>query len=442
MLTELKLSNFRIFNDQVTVRFKPITILIGRNSSGKSSVIKFLLMLQQSFEPGRSNFFTTDGEKVNLGTFAELKNKLTRKRNLEFQLTAKDWAEKPDQPFLDYLELADISFTGKFLYTVGASIRYSKSNTSGRSIYKFEDEASGKRLFSLTRQILDDSILWQYPQPVRLRMPTADRLDSETPLDNVEKLRTDWEEEDARFAQWIGEFALLNLMRHEVDSIRHIAPVRDESQRVIVTGSRPLDSVGRSGQFALPHLLEMINTRRQLYEFIRPHLQRIAGIDGINFRGSDYVNQAIARNSTTGANVLVADFGFGVSQCLPIFIQGAIMAPHTTLMVEQPEAQLHPSAQLELGEFFADLWKKRNVASIIETHSDNILLRIRRLVAKGDLSPEHVSVAYFTVKEENGKKIPTIKNLEINEDGSMEAGLPMEFFGENIIEGLKLGART
>ena len=48
MLTELKLSNFRIFNDEVTVRFRPITVLIGRNSSGKSSIIKFLLMLQQS----------------------------------------------------------------------------------------------------------------------------------------------------------------------------------------------------------------------------------------------------------------------------------------------------------------------------------------------------------------------------------------------------------
>ena len=50
MLTELKLSNFRIFDDEVTVRFRPITVLIGRNSSGKSSIIKFLLMLQQSAE--------------------------------------------------------------------------------------------------------------------------------------------------------------------------------------------------------------------------------------------------------------------------------------------------------------------------------------------------------------------------------------------------------
>ena len=62
MLTELKLSNFRIFDDEVTVRFRPITILIGRNSSGKSSIIKFLLMLQQSAEYGRYQFLTPRGD--------------------------------------------------------------------------------------------------------------------------------------------------------------------------------------------------------------------------------------------------------------------------------------------------------------------------------------------------------------------------------------------
>ena len=116
------------------------------------------------------------------------------------------------------------------------------------------------------------------------------------------------------------------------------------------------------------------------------------------------------------------------------------MAPQTTLMVEQPEAQLHPTAQLELGSFFADLWTQRQVGSIIETHSANILLRLRRLIAKGDLSYEDVSVAFFTFNEESN--MPTVRNLDINEDGSMQAGLPMEFFGADIIEGLQLGARA
>ena len=117
------------------------------------------------------------------------------------------------------------------------------------------------------------------------------------------------------------------------------------------------------------------------------------------------------------------------------------MPPHTSLMVEQPEAQLHPTAQLELGSFFADLWIQRKVGSIIETHSRNILLRLRRLIARGELSHEDVTVAFFTVDEQD-RNMPIVKNLDINEDGSMEAGLPMEFFGADIMEGLKIGAKA
>ena len=81
------------------------------------------------------------------------------------------------------------------------------------------------------------------------------------------------------------------------------------------------------------------------------------------------------------------------------------------------------------------LWNTRKVRSIIETHSDNILLRLRRLIAKGDLKSEDVSVAFFDIDD---RKKVTIKNLTIGEDGSMESGLPMEFFHTNIEEALKM----
>ena len=67
------------------------------------------------------------------------------------------------------------------------------------------------------------------------------------------------------------------------------------------------------------------------------------------------------------------------------------MIEYSTLMVEQPESQLHPAAHMEMGSYFADLWKIRGVGSIIETHSDNLLLRLRRLVGNGLL----VSTGHF-----------------------------------------------
>ena len=442
MLTELKLTNFRIFDDEVTVRFRPITILIGRNSSGKSTVIKFLLVLQQSMGLGTSMFLAPEGEMVHLGTFSQLKNSLTRKRNLTFEFTVKTHVLDASDWLSDHLNWKEGDIEpSRWLFRVGAKLSYSGRANIGTARYQLIDEISARSAMSVDDPILDDSTFL-----VVERGPEA--ANSEANLDNETIFQSD---RDARFERARAQFAsitrtfaqheLLGTIRYHLNSIRHLSPVRDESQRVILVAPPPTDFVGQRGQYALPHLQKMTTENRGNYDFIRPYLQNIAGIDGVRFKtSSGYISQAFAKSSATGADVLIADFGFGVSQCLPVLVQGAVMAPYTSLMVEQPEAQLHPTAQLELGSYFADLWKQRKVGSIIETHSDNILLRLRRLIARGELSHEDVSVAFFTFDEENGN-MPVVKNLNINEDGSMQPGLPMEFFGADIEEGFLLGAR-
>lgn len=438
MLTVLKLSNFRVFDDEVTVRFRPITILIGRNSSGKSSIIKFLLMLQQSMDSARSQFLTSEGDKVNLGVFSALKNNITRKRSLRFELAAKNTNIKPDQTLLNSLELPEDFDGNRLAYSANADVSYSRRASIGQESFRLSDETSGETLLRINKKILDDSVFGHYTPDSKLAEPPSrsDEFEGsrEEKMEQVHQhLRS--------LMRFFREIQVIDTMKYQIDSLRHLLPVRTESQRVVVISPPPVDNVGKMGEFALPHLHKIATENQEAYEFISPYLRNVAGIDKVDFKTSTrYVSQAFAKNITTGADVLIADYGFGVSQCLPIFVQGVIMPRYTTLMVEQPEAQLHPTAQLELGSFFAELWKVRNVGCILETHSGNVLLRLRRLIANGELSSDDVSVAFFTFDEKN-HNMPIVKNLDINEDGSMEAGLPMEFFGADVIEGLQLGAR-
>ena len=187
-------------------------------------------------------------------------------------------------------------------------------------------------------------------------------------------------------------------------------------------------------------MLKGLLASKKQYQFLLSHLSKVLGVSDIVFNEQGELAQCIAKNNATGAKTNVANLGFGVSQCLPIFVQGAAMDPCGTLMVEQPEAQIHPTAQLDLATFFADLWIKRKVCSIIETHSANILLRLRSLVAlgpeHGGLSPADVSIAYFDVQDGQ----TTVQNLDVDENGMMQDGLPLEFFGADIEEGFNLGA--
>jgi hypothetical protein len=121
----------------------------------------------------------------------------------------------------------------------------------------------------------------------------------------------------------------------------------------------------------MPHLARILTDpeERMRAKFIVKHAAAVARLDKVDFsrRLATLVTHITARNMETQAVCSLADFGFGVSQCLPIFIQGAMHFPGQLLVVEQPEAQLHPTAQLEMGSFFAELWNDKKVPSLIET---------------------------------------------------------------------------
>lgn len=453
MLTELKLANFRLFDDEVTVRFRPITVLIGRNSSGKSSIIKFLLMLQQSLDQRSYDFLSPDGELVSLGRFAELKNSLTLKDSLTFDLSVRHPIRIPNHEVLTSRPLLKDVPNSALLYKVDATVPYTKCVNVGNVCYSLVNRVLNQTAIRRDFKTLSESTFLRLPTDPDLESLLQRNMAIMSELEQIDELTTDRTDElEPHFKEvWdyiptmvraIAQEELVRTLRSQIYSMLHLPPIRYEPGRVIQASSPPTNYVGKDGRYALPHLQRIVDEDEGLYTFLLPHIREVAAIEDVEFRTyTGHVTQVYARNSVTGAEVLIPDYGFGVSQCLPVLVQGAIMPPLSTLMVEQPEAQLHPTAQLELGSFFADLWKQRQVASIIETHSRNILLRLRRLIAKDELSPDDVSVAFFTVDPEK-ENMPIVKNLDINEDGSMEAGLPMEFFGADIMEGLKIGARA
>jgi hypothetical protein len=80
----------------------------------------------------------------------------------------------------------------------------------------------------------------------------------------------------------------------------------------------------------------------------------------------------------------VADVGYGVSQILPVIVEGLLMWPGGIYMVEEPEIHLHPDAQAGLADFFLYLSSK-GVRCVVETHSEYFLIRLRRRLAEGRL---------------------------------------------------------
>ena len=438
MLSELKLTNFRLFDDEVTVRFKPITVLIGRNSSGKSTVVKFILMLQQSFLKVDSEFPVVAGEATNLGTFIGLKNAMTQRQNLECELSVSSPFVRTQVHKSDLLKRHGLSDETGLRLTFGARVGYREEDRNGTFTYGLTHADSDAQYAHFDVDISDDynfsgtAMLRKMDEIQEMMSPVGDPRElSREKRQILLNLLTDF----------VGRAELGSVLRDEVTAASYLPPTRAEPQRVITTSNIPFNDIGPEGRYAVAQLQRVAEEDEEAYAFLSPHLYYVSGVSSLEFDDAGVgTTRAFAKHAATGATVPIADLGFGVGQVLPVLVKGALMPKFSTLMVEQPEAQLHPTAQLELGSYFADLWTKRKVGSVIETHSGNILLRLRRLIARGDVSRNDVSVAYFTIDRTTEK--PTIQNLDINEDGSMQTGLPMEFFGADVIEGLQLGART
>ncbi len=432
MLKQLKISNFRIFDSEVTVRFRPITILIGKNNAGKTSIIKFLLMLQQTLIYDMGQFLVPNGHIVELGLFENLKNSNSKRKSLRFSLNISG-PETPENHLVQHINnlnrrknIGDFSLD-ELSITSEATVSYASNQQFGRGSNTKFVVWCGKP----SNKVLEKS---EWLKSGTNYLSFTDSISDEFHMKTDSTSKRIFEENVARF------FAGVECVKHissEIQSLKHLLPIRKQPRvsDAILDYSPQENYVGNSGEFTLPHLKSTFKKNGNERKFVEKYLQSVLSVGNVDFDDSSVLlTEFYAENIETGNVTLLANFGFGVSQCLPIFVQGAIMPRYSTLMIEQPESQVHPTAQMEIGSYIADLWNTRKVGTIIETHSSNLILRLRKLIAYEKLKPEDVSIAYFDVSDGN----VTIDNIDIDSDGRIIEGMPMEFFGADITEGLEL----
>lgn len=197
------------------------------------------------------------------------------------------------------------------------------------------------------------------------------------------------------------------------------------------TGTSP-QSVGHRGD----SLAYLLFCRPKLVKEANEWLKRL----GIGYElevkaiGSDSGDLFEVRLIDTRRNdrvsVALSDVGFGVSQLLPFIVQ-SLVAKRQIISIEQPEVHVHPKLQADLGALLAEAIKApRQNRFIVETHSEHLILRLQRLIYKGELKPEDVSVIYVSRGSEGAKA----ERLRLDKEGDFIDEWPNGFFLERLRE--------
>lgn len=422
MITSLRIQNFKSLEDTGPLSIRPLTFLVGPNSSGKSSVLQCLLMLKQATV---STDITTPLVPMgyytpNLGPYPDF----IFGHDIERFLTISLSFQPPLQPpklFLRQLqlrELPEINFAASFgskrraqIYLQNAKFelppykivlnKLSKKGMGNYEVRFLKDGAEGAPLRGTRpRKFYGISIF-----PFRRRI--------EVPYVN-----------------------LASIFSHEIeflfeDKLYYIGPLREWPRRVYPAAGETPEDVGARGEKAIDLLwMEKQQKKKGLINTVNHWLREFGFADKTKVLKvmENYYQMLI--EFVPKLEVNLADIGFGASQLLPIIVEGFHAPQGSTLLIEQPEIHLHPKAQALLGDLFVGITKERKTL-IVETHSEYLLSRVRRLIAERRIKREDIAIYFFTLKEGRTH----IQEIQLNELGQFEfEEWPEDFFAEDLKE--------
>lgn len=424
MLNAIRLANFRSIADSGDVRLARITLLLGPNSSGKTSILHALRLARQTVDARDQEVpLMLQGDYVDLGTYQDLVFQHDVSRSLEVEygwsVDQARWMRRFDAPELD---LSDVRISGTFAYNRKSWRVYPISQS-----LMLGSDVAAKRV-RLKRGYGLDLFPPNSSDPIHIPQPSQSSKFYDFSGRSI--FRSDFFSrlELIPFLEFIA-WQLPMEFERQMERVFFLGPVRGDAQRSYAAGAEAPQDVGLRGEAtasALWWASRRATDRRRITERVNQWLQRMNVAARVRVRRTQATDfQLLVEDPSTGIESNLMDVGFGVSQVLPVVVLGCLVPHGATVVIEQPEIHLHPAAQLELGSFFAAISTESNVQFILETHSEHLLRRLQTLIADGSLSPADVAIYYVNESPDGA----SITELPVSRDGSL-AAVPEAFFDQ------------
>ncbi len=396
---KISIENFKSISALHNFKIKPFTVLSGINSSGKSSFIQLLLLLKQTVEKSSTDdIFSLDGKYYQVNNFQNLiyKKNTNNKISISF-IFNKDEFKNSKEPILIIGNKIDISISFgvknklPFLNTFNIDIETSistknpflniKYNTNSNT-YSIDanDDSFGKDIWN--NDINNATVDFVAFYPNAFEIPK----NGENSSNEKKFIKIDWARKS------INDFLI---------NISYLGPDR-ESPKSEYSFLKKLINVGIRGENTARILNEKANDKITFYKIkninntIYYELTNDTLSNAIKFWMCDIFKVAkniysekaedvyrVFLETDNDLKINIKHIGYGISQILPIIVQGFIMPQNGTLIVEQPEIHLHPKIQSQLFDFLYGLTLQGKKV-IIETHSSHFITRMRRRIAEDE----------------------------------------------------------
>ena len=412
-ITGISVAGFKSLAKESRIEVRPLTILAGANSSGKSSILQPLLLMKQtleaSYDPGPLLLNGPNAKFTSVHQFISRSQEDLDVR--QFSVEMEDLA--PGVTIKNLFRLTKDQDFGIHEMTI---------RQDGDCLRLAPNQKSSSLKDALSR-FVDEDVQW----PAESKLVVArDRcfLDVE-----YESADTRGKLDALQVRAFLATTVISELANRALQSMIHVPAFRGNPERVYPrTASGPkFPGTFENYVATIIALWEKDEPRRQDLETMLSDLGLTWKVSARSVDDTQIELQVgrLAQPEPASDLVNIADVGFGVSQVLPVLVALLVANPGQLVYVEQPELHLHPRAQCALARILAR-GAKRGVRLVVETHSSLLLLQLQTLVAEGHLASDLVKLHWFSRGPEDGTT--AIHSADLDDNGAF--GDWPEDFGE------------
>lgn len=345
MVNEISFKNFKVFKSLQTLKLAPITVLIGKNNTGKSAVLRLPTMLAGALKGEPLNWINKIGDD--------------RENSIELGSDFKD-------------------------------LVYNKVEAGIIELGIFNEKTKVEIAFTKEYGILDYKL-------------NGENIDTNTELKGL----------------LIKGKPFDNLSLN----IDYLGAIRIEPESVYTFSNDNYDKVGIKGQNACLILIQDLKKDKGLINKVSNwYKKNFEGwrIEVLESKTQTETKYEIAISNSNIEAINIRQTGQGIHQVLPLIVRSYMKEDKPTLIIiEEPETHLHPAAHALLAQRFAESYlEDKNKHYLIETHSQNFVLRLRRMVAESTLKSKDIAIYYVDFDE--GKNESYLKHIKVDDGGGVE----------------------
>ena len=396
-ITQFTMEEVRCFSERQTLEIRPLTFLVGENSTGKTTALACFHILVDYLCGEGVDF---NSHPYSMGTFRNIvRNSKKKERNFKLGFTYKHNNEdiRTTIECVEKIRGIEPVVNSVAIRLADGEIVIQVEDTMKREtcLDSFDKKKNQYKIICGVDVLNEPSYsFFSYPYFFR------NKSEGENALSTYLE-RTSEKFEENIYRPW-DVFKTL--------SVFSTSPIRSQPKRTYDPTREFEDPEGSD----VPMFLMRIEaTDKQNWEALKTQLVEFGRNSGL-FENIDVKNFGRSLGApfqlqvkVRGPKANITDVGYGISQILPILVQilnpsiskGTRRTPQSTFsLLQQPEIHLHPRAQAEFSSLLVKLANKGNQSFIIETHSDYMIDRARIEIIRGNIRPQDVSLIYFEPK--------------------------------------------